>query len=102
MKREGELDDTDFNLATVRDLVHRLVPAAPEESQKRPGAPTFRLGLASTRSDPPWLFSATVYQFDGTDIGDFKARWYGSAVEPRDLQSVDPTGPVSGGSQTLP
>ena len=50
-------------------LVEILSPNVPENWEDRPGAPVFRLGLASNRPKQPganWTFQINVEQIDGT------------------------------------
>lgn len=59
-----------------------LVVAVPDDWWRRPGAPSFRLDLGSSRPrGAQWTLEATIFQIRGEDIGDLKARFAGDMAE---------------------
>jgi len=77
MKVKHEAGNFLVNAAVLQELVAVLDrPVVPEDWWDRPGAPEFRLNLASSRRpDDSWTFEATPMQIDGTDIGRLRYRW---------------------------
>ncbi len=86
VKREHESKSMSTPSSVLHRLIEALAPSVPEDWWERPGAPVFRLGLASSRRDPEWTYSVDVNQVDGGDIG--KVRYQYKLGE-RDHEAAD-------------
>jgi hypothetical protein len=84
MKAKHEAGNFLVTAAVLQQLVTAIErPAVPEDWWDRPGAPEFRLNLASSRRpDGRWTFEATPMQIDGTDVGRFRYRWVLGEISP--------------------
>ncbi len=74
-EHEGRVGATPASM--LSRLIEILSPDVPKNWEDRPGAPVFRLGLASSRPKQPdarWSFQIDVAQVDGTDIGGLEWR----------------------------
>ncbi len=68
----------------------------------RPGAPGFKLGVSTTRSDDePWTYTATLIQQQGTDIGNVRGRFAGDLAEAV-LDALDFTGKIGSPQWKIP
>lgn len=61
----------------LRRLLEVLAPNVPDNWWERPGAPQFRLSLASSRpkSGGTWTFDVGLNQIDGSDLGNLRYRY---------------------------
>lgn len=77
----------------------------PDDWWRRPGAPEFRLTLASSRPDTArqlsWTFEATIEQVRGDSIGDVRGRFAGDFTV-ADLQPLQFVGQLNRERWTLP
>jgi hypothetical protein len=74
-KRRHEALAATTPVSVLVRLVEALAPDVPENWEDRPGAPQFKLSLASNRPESgSWTFEMNLMQVDGGDIGRLEAR----------------------------
>ncbi len=76
IKREHESRAETTSGQVLRRLVDALAPPVPDDWWRRPGAPVFHPDLSSRRpGSGPWVFTVTIEQIDGQDIGDLRFKF---------------------------